>query len=276
MLAPTRAVARAADHTTEVSRLAMPSLEGKVAFVSGASRGIGAALAARFAARGLSLVLCSRGAPVLPEGPRVVARRLDVRDEAAVEALAAEGEARFGGVDLWINNAGVLEPIRPVRDVPVAAFRDHIDTNLVGVLIGTQCYVRQLRRLGRGGVLVNMSSGAAWKPYAGWGAYCAGKAGVERLTEVVAAEEAASGLRAHSIAPGVVDTEMQAQIRAASDADFPERERFVRRKQTGDFNDPVFVADELLAIAFDPARRPDGVAVRIAFDGQPTTTARTL
>jgi len=250
--------------------LALPSLEGKVAFVSGASRGIGAALASRFAQRGLRLVLCSRGAPALPESETVLARRLDVRDAAALAALTAEAEARFGAVDLWINNAGVLEPIRPVRDVPVEAFREHIDTNLVGVFIGTQCYVRHLRRLGRGGVLINMSSGAAWKPYAGWGAYCAGKAGVERLTEVVAAEEAASGLRAYSVAPGVIDTAMQAQIRAANESDFPERARFVRRKETGAFNDPLFVADELLGIAFDPERRPAGVTVRIAFDGEPT------
>lgn len=256
--------------------MGMPSLEGKIAFVSGASRGIGAALAERLAARGMRLALCSRGTPVLPESDRVFPRRLDVRDEAAVEAFVAEAEARFGGVDLWINNAGVLEPIRPVRDVSVAEFRDHLDTNLVGVFIGTRCYVRQLRRLGRGGVLVNMSSGAAWKPYAGWGAYCAGKAGVERLTEVVAAEEAGIGLRAYSVAPGVVDTAMQAQIRGARDADFPERERFVRRKRENAFNDPFFVADELLAIAFDPARRPAGVAVRIAFDGAPTEATRAL
>lgn len=252
-----------------------PSLEGKVAFVSGASRGIGAALATRFEERGMRLVLCSRGAPVLATGERVLARRVDVRDAAAVEALASEGEARFGPVDLWINNAGVLEPIRPVRDVPVEAFREHIDTNLVGVFIGTQCYVRQLRRHGRAGVLVNLSSGAAWKPYAGWGAYCAGKAAVERFTEVVAVEESGIGLRAHSIAPGVVDTEMQVRIRAARDADFPDRGRFVRRKETGAFNDPVFVADEILAIAFDPDRRPEGVAVRLAFDGEPTTATRT-
>lgn len=253
--------------------MSMPSLEGRVAFVSGASRGIGAAIAVRFAERGLRLVLCSRGEPALPAGEHVVARRIDVRDEAAVEALAAEGEARFGPVDLWINNAGVLEPIRPVREVAVAEFRDHLETNLVGVFIGTRCYVRQLRRHGRGGVLVNMSSGAAWKAYAGWAAYCAGKAGVERLTQVVAAEEAAQGLRAYSVAPGVVDTEMQRQIRAADEADFPERERFVERKRRGAFNDPRLVADELLAIAFDPARRPDGVAVQIAFDGAPTTSA---
>lgn len=251
--------------------MAMPSLEGKVAFVSGASRGIGEALARRFAERGLRLVLCARGTPALAEGEQVLARRIDVRDAEAMAALVPEIEARFGAVDLWINNAGVLEPIQPVRDVPVEAFREHIDTNLVGVFIGSQCYVRHLRRLGRGGVLVNMSSGAAWKPYAGWGAYCAGKAGVERLTEVVAAEEAGIGLRAYSVAPGVIDTAMQARIRAANEADFPERERFVERKRTGAFNDPRAVADELLAIAFDPERRPAGVAVRIAFDGEPTT-----
>ena len=251
--------------------MALPSLAGKVAFVSGASRGIGAALATRFAERGMRLVLCARGEPVLAESASVLARRFDVRDAEACAALTAEAEARFGAIDLWVNNAGMLEPIQPLRDVPVEAFRDHIDTNLVGVFIGTRCYVRHLRRMGRGGVLVNMSSGAAWKPYAGWAAYCAGKSGVERLTQVVALEEAEIGLRAHSIAPGVVDTLMQAQIRAARDVDFPERGRFLERKRTGAFNDPGFVADEILAIAFDPERTPPAVAVRIAFDGEPTT-----
>lgn len=170
----------------------LPPLEGKVAFVSGASRGIGEALARRFAERGMRLALCARGEPVLSEGVDVLSRRIDVRDAEAVEAFTREIESRFGGVDLWVNNAGVLEPIRPLRDVRVHEFRDHLDTNLVGVFIGTRCYVRHLRRIGRGGVLVNMSSGAAWKPYAGWAAYCAGKAAVERLTEVVAAEEGRS------------------------------------------------------------------------------------
>lgn len=256
--------------------MGLPPLEGKVAFVSGASRGIGEALARRFAERGMRLALCARGEPVLSEGVDVLSRRIDVRDAEAVEAFTREIESRFGGVDLWVNNAGVLEPIRPLRDVRVHEFRDHLDTNLVGVFIGTRCYVRHLRRIGRGGVLVNMSSGAAWKPYAGWAAYCAGKAAVERLTEVVAAEEGSIGLRAYSVAPGVVDTAMQAQIRASDEASFPERERFVKRKRTGAFNDPLFVADELLALAFDPERRPDGVAVRLPFDGEPMTVSHPL
>ena len=79
--------------------MAMPSLEGRVAFVSGASRGIGAALALRFAERGMRLVLCARGAPALAEGERVLARRLDVRDAEAMSALVPEIETRFGAVD---------------------------------------------------------------------------------------------------------------------------------------------------------------------------------
>ncbi len=239
-------------------------LAGRVAFVSGASRGIGAGLAEVFAARGLRLVLCSRGAPALEESDDVLARRLDVRDEAGLDALVADAEARFGSIDLWVNNAGVLEPIAPVRDVELDAFRDHIDTNLTGVFLGSRCYVRHLRRRGRGGVLVNVSSGAAWKPYQGWGAYCAGKAGVERLTEVIAAEEAEIGLRAYSVAPGVVDTAMQTTIRATAEGAFPDRPRFVRRKQEGDFNSAHYVANELLAIAFDPAREETEVALRLA------------
>lgn len=238
-------------------------LAGRVAFVSGASRGIGAGLAERFAEAGLRLVLCSRSAPALEAGDDVIARKLDVRDEKALDALVEEAESRFGGIDLWINNAGVLDPIAPVRDVSVEAFREHIDINLTGVFVGTRAYVRHLRRRERPGVLINVSSGAAWNAYQGWGAYCAGKAGVERLTEVVALEEAAIGLRAHSVAPGVVDTEMQSLIRSSSAADFPEVERFRQLKRDEGFNSARFVADEMLAIAFDPARRPETVAVRI-------------
>ncbi len=239
------------------------SLDGKVAFISGASRGVGAGLAERFAEAGLRLVLCSRTPPALSESETVIAAALDVRDEKALDALVGQVEERFGSIDLWINNAGVLDPIGPIRDVSLEDFREHIDINLSGVFVGSRTYVRHLRRLQRRGVLINVSSGAAWNPYAGWGAYCAGKAGVERLTEVVALEEAEIGLRAHSIAPGVIDTAMQSLIRASSAEDFPDVEHFKERKRSGNFNSVRFVADEFLAIAFDPDRRPESVAVRL-------------
>ena len=236
---------------------------GRTAVITGASRGLGAGLAHAFRERGLRLGLCARSAPALPSGPDVVGERLDVRDAGALAAFAAAVEARFGAIDLWINNAGLLEPIAPVRDVEPAAARAHLEVNVLGVLLGTQAFVRHLRRRGGEGVLVNVSSGAAQRAYAGWSVYCASKAAVERLTECAALEEAAHGLRAYAVAPGVVDTDMQATIRATPEARFPEAPRFVQRKQEGRFNSPRFVAEQILAIAFDPAARPVGVCVRL-------------
>lgn len=239
-------------------------MQGRTAVITGASRGLGAGLARVFAERGLRLGLCARSAPALPEGPDVVAARLDVRDAAAVHAFAAAVEARLGPIALWVNNAGVLGPIAPLREVEPAAARLHLEVNVLGVLHGSQAFVRQLRARGGEGVLVNVSSGAAQHAYAGWSVYCAAKAAVERLTECVALEESAHGLRAHAIAPGVIDTDMQALIRATPPERFPEVGRFLERKREGRFNSVRFVAEQILAIAFDPAARPAEVCVRLS------------
>ena len=241
----------------------MRDLRGRTAVITGASRGLGAALAENFAARGMRLALCSRSDPALAPGEDVLAERVDVRDEKAVDAFAVRVEERFGEIDILINNAGVLAPIKPLRDLQVDEFRDHIDINLTGLFLCTRAYVRHLHRRGGEGVLINFSSGAAWRGYAGWTAYCAGKSGVARLTECVQLEEEANGLRAYAVAPGVIDTDMQAQIRACTPEVFPELERFLEMKRDGTFNTPSFVAEHLLAIAFDPAARPEEVTVRL-------------
>jgi NAD(P)-dependent dehydrogenase (short-subunit alcohol dehydrogenase family) len=238
-------------------------VKGRTAVITGASRGLGAALALDFASRGMRLGLCARGAPALAPGEDVLSERVDVRDERAVDAFALAVERRFGAIDLWINNAGVLDPIVPLRDLALAEFREHIDVNLFGVFLGTRAYVRHLRARGGEGVLVNVSSGAAWHGYAGWTAYCAGKAAVDRLTECVALEEESNGLRAYAVAPGVIDTDMQARIRECSPDVFPELERFLEMKRNESFNTPAFVARHLLAIAFDPRRRPTEVTLRL-------------
>jgi len=236
---------------------------GRVAVVTGASRGLGAGLARVFADEGLKLALCARSEPALPEGADGLALRADVTDPAAVEALAREAVRRFGRIDLWVNNAGVLEPIAPLRDVEPADFALHLRVNVLGVFHGTRSFVRHLRARGGEGVLVNVSSGASQNAYAGWSAYCAAKAAVDRLTEVVQLEEADAGLRAYAVAPGVIDTDMQALIRATPSERFPSVERFLEMKREERFNSPAFVARELLALAFDPARRPEEVLVRL-------------
>lgn len=240
------------------------AFEGKVAVVTGASRGIGAAIARRFAERGLKLGVCARSTPVLEDAEAVVSRELDVVDEVALQSFTREVVECFGRIDLWLNNAGVLAPIAPLRDIDAEAFRAHTDVNLLGAFNGTRCFAQHVRSRPGGGVLINMSSGAATNPYEGWGPYCAGKAGLEMLTRVVALEEAGSGLHAWSVAPGVVDTGMQTLIRESTQANFPMVERFRQRKRDGAFNSGRYVADEFLAIAFDPARTPRDVAVRLA------------
>ena len=104
--------------------MTMGSLDDKVAFISGASRGIGAGLAERFAEVGFRLVLCSRTPPALAASERVIVESLDVRDEKALDALVVRAEERFGAIDLWINNDGALDPIQPIRDVSLEDFRE--------------------------------------------------------------------------------------------------------------------------------------------------------
>ncbi len=216
--------------------MSIPELKGRTALVTGASRGIGADLARVFFEKGLNLGLCARGESVLAEGERVVVAHLDVRDEEAVEALAGRVVDRFGQIDLWINNAGVLAPIAPIREIGVDAFREHVDINLTGVFIGTRTFARHVRGREGGGVLINISSGAAWNGYSGWGPYCAGKGGLERLTDCIAIEEADAGLRAYAVAPGVVDTGMQEMIRGCTAEQFPEVERFRELKRDDAYN----------------------------------------
>lgn len=232
--------------------------------ITGASRGLGAGLAEVFRAHGLRLALCARSEPVLADdGEAVLARRVDVSREDEVARFCDEAVARFGAIDLWVNNAGVLEPIAPLRDCDADAVRRHLEVNLLGVFWGSRAFVRHRRAQGGGGVLLNVSSGAARNAYAGWSAYCAAKAGVDRLTEVVALEEQAIGLRAFAVAPGVIDTHMQELIRASTAEAFPEVERFRQMKREQSFNSARFVAEQLLAMAFDPAADPGEVLARL-------------
>jgi NAD(P)-dependent dehydrogenase (short-subunit alcohol dehydrogenase family) len=233
----------------------MIDVTGKVAVITGASRGIGAGLAARFLERGLSVAACARHSPVLDgDRTRLLTEAADVTDAIAMEQLCAAAAERFGRVDLWINNAGLLAPIGPLRDNDPAEFAKHIEVNVVGVFNGSRAFIRHLHaRGGDGGVLLNISSGAARSAYAGWSAYCAGKAAVDRMSEAIALEEADSGVRVHAVAPGIIDTDMQSMIRACTPEQFPRVQKFLDLKTKDAFSTPAFVADRLLDLAFDPA-----------------------
>ncbi|MFP4076308.1 MAG: SDR family oxidoreductase, partial [Halochromatium sp.] len=230
-------------------------------------RGLGAGLATRFLERGLRVAACARTQPALAgAADRVLTMAADVTDSGAISRLCEAAVARFGRIDLWINNAGLLAPIGPLRDNDPAAFARHIEVNVVGVFNGSQAFIRHLRARGGEGVLLNISSGAARNAYAGWSAYCAGKAAVDRMSESIALEETDSGLRVHAVAPGIIDTDMQAMIRDCSPEQFPRVQKFLDLKANDGFSSPAFVADRLLDLAFGPDGAEQPVAMSLPLE----------
>ena len=207
----------------------MHRLEGRVCLVSGASRGLGRAVAIEFARQGASLVINSRpssakdlaetelrlnviGAPVL----RVSA---DVSQRADVERLAAEALMRFGRVDVLVNNASALgpTPMPYLVDYPIEDFNTVLQTNLAGPFMLTRSLIGQM--LGRGsGAIINVSSDAGVVGYPTWGAYGVSKAALDQLTRTWAAEMENSGVRVNSVDPGDMDTAMKRASEPEGDA----------------------------------------------------------
>lgn len=222
-------------------------LRGKVALVTGSSRGLGAGLARRFAEQGLQLALCARTEPEPPRGARAMTGSVDVTDAGALDNFASAVARTLGPIDLWINNAGVVDPIGPLRNLDADAVSRALDVNIGGVVNGTRCFVQRARSWPpQRRVLVNISSGAASSIYEGWSVYGAAKAAVDHLTEIVAAEE--PELLCYAISPGVIDTDMQKVIRKQKLKNFPAVERFKYLHANKAWNSPEWVADHLLGI----------------------------
>jgi len=200
----------------------MSHLQGRVALVTGAGRGIGAAAARALAGDGAAVVLAARSGDEIEEvaaeitagGGRAMAIRADVAEMAALEAAVAAARGFYGPVDILVNNAGLIEPIGPLAQTDAAAWDRLIDVNVKGVHHGIRAVLPGMIEAGRG-VIVNVSSGAATSILEGWSAYCASKAAVLMLTRAVHAEYAGAGIRSIGLSPGTVATDMQRAIRAS-------------------------------------------------------------
>lgn len=233
-----------------------------MAVVTGASRGLGAGLASTFAQHGFRLGLCARTRPTAPPGAEALTVAADVTDAEALDRFGSMVIDRFGRIDLWVNNAGVLEPIEFLADADTAALAHHVDVNVKGVLFGSRTFARHVRQRDGTGVLVNMTSGASRTIYEGMAVYCASKAAVDMATQVVASEEAPHGLLAYAVAPGVVDTAMQSMMRQAPIERLPSVGRFLALKEAEAFNSPGWVARFLIDLV-EGRERPEDVVVRV-------------
>ncbi len=198
----------------------MIDLSGQPALVTGASRGIGRAIAHTLARCGASVVLTARtqaaveaeAAAITAAGGRAVAIACDVSRYEDVRAAVDHAVAAFGRLDILVNNAGVIDPIARLADSDVEGWALAIDINVKGVYHGLRAAIPVMERQGRG-VIVNMSSGAANNALEGWSHYCASKAAVKMLTECGHREVADRGIRVVGLSPGTVATDMMATIK---------------------------------------------------------------
>lgn len=200
----------------------LPSPSSRVALVTGAARGIGAATALALARRGIAPILAVRNAaaaqPVADAvGGLGVACRIevcDITDHAAVNTAVQRVLQDWKRLDIVINNAGQIDPIGHLGETDPAQWAHAINVNLVGAFNVVHACLPALLASPAATVL-NVSSGAAHAPREGWSAYCSSKAGLYMLARSIGEEYASRGVAAYSLQPGVVDTGMQVRIRAS-------------------------------------------------------------
>ena len=187
--------------------------------ITGASRGIGESAAHIFAEAGANVVLVARGAVEIERiandiGAKAIAVPCDVADYASVAAAVEKAVGVFGGLDVLINNAGVIEPIAHLDASDPEGWGKVIDINVKGVYHGMRAAMPVMEAAG-GGTILTISSGAAHNPVEAWSHYCASKAAVNMLTQCIDMEAREKGIRAIGLSPGTVATEMQREIKAS-------------------------------------------------------------
>ena len=196
-------------------------LQGQVAIITGAGRGIGAATAQTLARAGAAVVLIARSAEQIDavaaqlrnEGCRAIAVPIDVSDAEQVEAVVQTTMTEFNRIDILVNNAAIVWPVDEVAEADPDEWAYQIHVNLVAPFYMAR-NVLPVMFAQKHGRIINIGSGAGQIPIPGMSAYCATKAGLDIFTRILGKEVAGTGVTANLLSPGMVDTEMQSDIRS--------------------------------------------------------------
>lgn len=222
----------------------MNDLNKKVVVITGASKGLGAALARGFARSGAKVALCARSKDELKkieqeitnDGGTVFTLPIDVKVPDHVENFASTTLSEFGKVDAVINNASILGQRVPVSDYQYSTWQNVIDVNINGVFLMTKAFLPALMKQ-RSGSIINLSSGVGNKGKPRWGAYCVSKFGVEGFSYMLAEEMREYSIRVNIVNPGGLATDMR---RAA----YPDEDRSKLKKPEDILNVFLYLASD--------------------------------
>ncbi|MBX5465874.1 MAG: SDR family oxidoreductase [Firmicutes bacterium] len=207
-------------------RAAEESLAGKVAIVTGAAGAIGSAVARRLRDLGVSLSLVDLDGEALArlasEFPEALTIAADVTSEDAVMDYVARTVERFGGVDLFFNNAGIEGKVAPITEMRLEDFERVMAVNVRGVFLGLKAVLGAMKRQGRGGAVVNSASQAGIRGGPNIAPYIASKHAVVGLTRTAALEAARYGVRVNAVAPGYIESRMLRSLAAQNRPQDPE------------------------------------------------------